>query len=148
MSCDYPFQLFNYAFTNSCSDVYGTLPPPMEWSVALYALFFGFTLLFETPVYVHFLKKQLGLKRAVFASLVLNLATHPLVCIVFSGWFNRQGFSYSKYLYFSEIFAPVVEAVLLVKIFHQSSKRAAIASLTANLTSWIIGGTIFVMVFF
>jgi len=43
-----------------------------------WALAFASTLLIETPLYLFALRRALGTKGALLASLVLNLATHPL----------------------------------------------------------------------
>jgi hypothetical protein len=73
------------------------------------------------------------------AILGVNLATHPAVVFLLPLLAARLEISYACYLASAEIFATVIEALLLRWVFRFSMQTAFIVSIVANLFSWWIG---------
>lgn len=106
-----------------------------------YLILFGLTYLLETPVFYLFLRKRRALSEILKISLMLNLATHPLVGIAFPRLSYQMGWDFSQYVAFSEVFAPTVEFLIL--IFYSISWQVSLpAAIGANVFSWLLGGTV------
>lgn len=75
----------------------------------LWAKVFAITIALETPLYVLGLSKVMSPVRAVLASILVNLATHPVVWFVLPGVFPEQ----VHYALAAEAMAITVEAGLL-----------------------------------
>lgn len=133
------FYLFNTMGTNShCTEIYLSMVQATDLSFWGYLPFLLGTILFEAPIY-YFGLTELSRKQRLLAILILNLATHPIIFFVFPLVLERYQATYSVYLTSAEIFAPVVETLILWKGFHVNVKRAFWISITANLISWWLG---------
>jgi hypothetical protein len=109
-------------------------------SLGSYLLIFAATILLESPIY--FLAgKYCGqtIRRICGQILLLNLATHPIVTWIIpplaEGW-RLDGLTT---VLISEIFAPIVEAILLRKVYKYTRPIAILAAILANLCSWWLG---------
>jgi len=98
---------------------------------------FGLTLVIEECIGVPLLASvEPSRLRRVFAVLIANLATHPLVWF----FFTRLGWSWTTVSWVAEAWAFGFEIVVYRVIFANASwKRCAIASVGANLGSYLIG---------
>lgn len=99
---------------------------------------FVLTCVLETPFYFYGLT-GLPARRRGLAIFALNLATHPLVTWGWPFLFAKLGRSYGELVLASEIFAPLVEMLILHFAFHQSWRRSALVAIAANLFSWWVG---------
>jgi hypothetical protein len=140
--CGHLFSVFGYWFNGSCPqafDIYG-----FNWNYPLntYFVFLGLTLLFETPFYYLFLRKNFSILKILRVSLVLNLLTHPLIFLVFPRIADEQGITYGWYVLAAESFALVVEWLVLWRAFKSPFLISLWIAATANLFSWLIGGEI------
>jgi hypothetical protein len=70
---------------------------------------FALTYTIETPIYFAALRRHLHFLGALLVSLVLNLATHPVVWFVLPKIFSNQ----VNYALFAEAWAVTIEALLL-----------------------------------
>jgi hypothetical protein len=114
-------------------------PRPRSTTLGEYALVYFFTCLIEFPFYWLGLRNRCGLVKIAWVTLVLNLATHPLIYFLFPLLvFRLHGGSYQSLLA-SEVFAPVVEAMLLYGITRLNVITVVASSVVANLCSWWIG---------
>lgn len=68
-----------------------------------------------------------------------NLSTHPAIFLLFPLLFFHAHASFGQYLLFSETFAPLMEALLVWRIWAVSPKQAFPAMILANLFSWTVG---------
>ena len=134
-----PLGFFAYWFNHSCAAQYEIyeFSIPGWWE---YLLLFGFTYLFETPIYYFFLRRQFTLKKIAFISLALNLFTHPLVIYAVPAWMSKVGGHEGQAILIGETFAPLAEYLMLALIFRVPHRQAFFASLCANLFSWLVGG--------
>jgi len=101
-----------------------------------YAKAFALTLLLEVPILALFSKH---LKRLPLTALLLNLATHPMVYFGFPKLSQILALPYAQMLLAAELFAPTIEAFLLIRYFQWTKVQAISASIFANLASWWIG---------
>lgn len=107
-----------------------------------YLSLFSLTYALETPIYFLGLRKYSKLRQILFISLVLNLATHPIVCFLFPVLADILRMNYDQYLILAEVFAPLVEFLLLRFVFKFSMQRSLLVAVAANLVSWLIGSRI------
>lgn len=143
LSCVTPWGLLlsllgAYDVNSVCYEIHHSPVEPGEWSWAFYLPFFGMTLLLESPIYFFGLSALSKLKR-IQAILLVNLATHPIIFYAFPEVLSRMSATYGTYLLAAEIFAPVVEALILWKGFRLPPLRAFTISIATNLISWWIG---------
>lgn len=145
--CQSPLSLFVYLFSDSCINEYAQPPQIGEFDFLFYLVAFIFNLMCETPFYLFILRKYASLARICLASLSVNLATHPFVFLALPRMFAHYEVSYAHYALFAETLVPIVEFWMIWKVFKFPFRQALIASLSANLFSWLIGGSIFVKLF-
>ncbi len=106
---------------------------------------FLLTLAIEAPLVLAVLRREPGApelptRRALLGIFFANLATHPLV------WFGfpQLGISPNVDLAISEVFAPVAEAAFFATMFDGVTlRRAGLAAVAANLTSFGLGLLLF-----
>lgn len=123
---------------NSCSEIFTT---PMIYNGELlkqYWYYFVLTLLLEAPFF-YFLLNSLRPILRLSVIFFVNLATHPFIFLILPQIMMKFNKSYLFYLIVAETFAPIVEALLLIKVWKISPKKAFAISLIANLCSWMIG---------
>ena len=113
------------------------------FSLFSYLGLFFLTCVIEGPIYWLGTRRQLPLTRILFLIFFVNLLTHPLVTWVFPLLAIQIHASYGSYVIFSEIFAPLIEALALHFQFRLSWKRSFLVSIAANLGSWWLGPFIF-----
>lgn len=108
-----------------------------------YLSIFALTCLIEFPFY-WMAGKRAGrkIKDILAQTIILNLATHPLVLWVFPLWGEIYGLNMLQTTTFSELFALIVEALLMFYLFRFSWRIAFTTSLLANLASWWLGAYI------
>jgi hypothetical protein len=143
-SCITPLAIAQYFSLSSelparCLTVLGQTCYIPAISPTKYALLFLGTVLFEIPIYFAFLRKKVPIGSLVLWTLILNLATHPAVSFLIPRICAATESRLVDYVLWAEIFAPVVEALLLWKIARVNLGRAAVAALIANLLSWWAG---------
>jgi hypothetical protein len=105
-----------------------------------YLVIFGWTCALEAPWYLFGLRHlRVSWPRSIFILLFANLATHPLVTFVFPRISQALGLTLGWGIFAEEIFAPVVEAIVIRKIAKISWPWAILISIAANLFSWWVG---------
>jgi hypothetical protein len=117
---------------------------PPNVTLGAYLVIFGLTCLLESPFYFWTVrdKQQKGkalLKSGLGSVLLCNLATHPAVYFLFPLFGANFALRYVDVLMLAEIFAPIVEALVLILVWKISWKRAFIGMVAANLFSWWVG---------
>ena len=140
IDCLTPWMLILNLFqSHQCAEIYNSSLPTDPVSLQIYLPYLFKTFILEFPVYYLFLRKDFKLPKIIFLNFILNIATHPMV---FFGWPSLLSLfdaNYLTYLVIAEIFAPTVEAAILVAVFKMNLRQAVIAGLSANLLSWSIG---------
>ncbi|MEZ4750910.1 MAG: hypothetical protein R3B54_09900 [Bdellovibrionota bacterium] len=135
-SSSVPPECREYLNANSLDGVFGV-------TGGTYFVFFLLTTALEAPVYWYFLKGEIRpTSRLVAVVICLNLCTHPLAILGFPQFFALAGFTKLTALLFTELFALLVEGLVLWKVLQISPKASFAASFTANLFSWELGGLI------
>lgn len=131
-----PPECLRYLTTSSLDGVYGV-------SATTYVLFFLLTVALEAPIYWYFLRDRITpASRWVAALFCINLCTHPLAILGFPQFFALAGDTKLTALVATEVFAPVVEGLVLWKLLNIPPRVAFVASVAANLFSWEMGGLI------
>lgn len=134
--CYYAWNLFN----ENCELVLKTSVLETDTTLGKYLFVFLLTCLFESLFYFPIGKKQkVSNSKIVEQVLLLNSVTHPLVFFVFPYFLDRQGSDLFTYIWSAELFAFLVEAVLLKVRYRYSWTWALRASGLANLFSWTLG---------
>ena len=106
-----------------------------------YLSLFFLTFFIEGLVLYIFLK---DIKRTIYISLILNIATHPLVTFIIPCIFSK----FTIYLLFAESFAFLTEFIILYFLFGRSKlKKYFLISALMNITSWQIGPYIYYYLF-
>jgi len=142
MNCYGPWRIFQYWFFPADLPMDCLVPlnsdvGAMDLGVGRYLLLFGLTFLIELPIY-RLALKGLPTKKILLVTLLLNLATHPIVTFLFP-WGAQDRFTMGGYVASAEVFAPAVEAALLVFLYRVSPTRAVPGAVLANLSSWGLG---------
>jgi hypothetical protein len=109
-------------------------------SFLFYLLIFSLTCLLEAPFY--FAAGRLmgrSVRESAKQILLLNLATHPIVFWVIPFAMELLGKNIMAYVLTGEVFAPVVEALILQFWARYPWKYAWITAIAANLFSWWFG---------
>ncbi len=143
-SCFGPLSLVEYWFAPQtlrleCWSALNIEMDPTSPGAGEYLALIAITLALEFVVYFLFLKKRFVFFKVVRVNLFLNLATHPLVTFLFPLLIAKAQMSVAGYITAAEIFAPLVETILLVFLFRIPLALAAVSSFLANLTSWALG---------
>jgi hypothetical protein len=122
------------------------IPRPQLLSIQEYAQLFGLTFALEVPVYHAVCRRT----RTYFGSwslagrvFLLNLLTHPLVCFGFPSFAARAGIEGGTSLALSEVFAVLMEGLVLSCLWELPMRRALAGALVANLASWWVGTHIY-----
>lgn len=138
--CLMPWSILINFFVDHQCDVY-YLAPAFDGSFpfSMYLPYFLKTLLLELPIYYFFLRNLRTWKEIVLINLNLNLATHPILFYGISALCSSYQSSYLTYLISAEIFAPLVETLLLIFVYKVNYKKAITAAVIANLISWSVG---------
>jgi hypothetical protein len=99
---------------------------------------FLLTVAFEAPVLAAFLPGR-GIRSAVACSLLLNLASHPLLWFVLPSVFPPE-----RYVLFGESAVILLECGLLASfVGGVSLRRAFAASLSMNVVSFFMGAMLY-----
>jgi hypothetical protein len=141
-NCLGPITVFRFLFharvSMQCYAEMAQVDSAPTFEFASYLKSFILTLALEAPFYRWCLSQRS--KKSVFGALVIcNLATHPLVCFGFPALATVLHTPTYISLFISEIFAPVVEALLLILLMHVGPVRAFVLMFAANLFSWWAG---------
>ena len=141
VECLTPWHLiYNLFADNACAEIYSSGLPTDPLTFTDYLPYFLKTFILELPIYALILKSQQSFGKTLAANSLLNLATHPIIFILFPIILPKLGeFNYLNYLVAAEIFAPLVEAILLAKVFKLKIGWAVVSSVAANLFSWSVG---------
>ncbi len=142
-ACTTPLGLILFQFgaletTTNCAEVFQTPVTPTPFDLVEYLKYFLWTLGLELPLYYFMLSNLAKLKRLQL-SLLVNIATHPIIFFVFPLILSHWNLTYRDYLLSAEIFAPLVEGFIIWKLFKSNPGRAFSAALSANLISWWLG---------
>lgn len=106
----------------------------LTWAyVAAWARAFAFTQIVEAPIY------RWGFGARWRTALGASALTHPFVWFAFPWLQHALGVRYRVWVTFAELFALFVEAALLVRAERMTPRRALLASLAANGTSFGLG---------
>ena len=134
------YLIYNLFANNACSEIYSSGLPSETMTLKDYLPYFLKTFILELPIYALILKSQQNFTKNLAATSLLNLATHPIIFILFPMVLPKLGdFNYLNYLVAAEIFATVVEALLLIKVFKLKIGWAVVSAAAANLFSWSLG---------
>lgn len=119
-------------------------PVVPDISFAQYFLYFSLTCILEAPIYWLAARRfGKGSKEILLLILGLNLATHPIVVFVMPRISLMLGQSSLFDVSSSEVFAPVVEALLLWRVGRFPMVWAIPVAIAANLCSWWLGSYLF-----
>ena len=115
--------------------------PISPWTIHQFLTSMTFTTIVETTILLLLLKKvikhgHISKSRIFIAGIFANFATVPYVWFIFPYLFS---WSLSASLLFSEPFVAVVEAVFYRIFLKTSWKASFLISITANLTSYLLG---------
>lgn len=111
-------------------------------SVLEYAKILAATLALEFPLYWLFFR-SMGWKKVVALTFVVNLASHPLVTFAWPLLIQKMGWSFGHFILAAELFAPIVETLIIRYGWKISWKRSILAAFVANLLSWTMGSYFF-----
>ena len=119
-----------------------TVPVVVDFGYYLSVL--ALTCLLETPFYLMAFGATAagtfkGWTRRLSAITFANVCTHPLIYFVLPAVVAGLGGRYLQTLSLAEVFAPMVEASLLIVIWKVPRLRAIGFTFTANLFSWWVG---------
>lgn len=144
-SCYAPPALLTYFLNLAGSDPNCTsiLQAPAEIThipLALYLTVFLLTCFLESPFYWAVLAKKASPTGSRISAIFLcNLATHPAVCFLIPYLVFLGHGTYAASNAIGEIFAPAVEAFLLIRFWKVFWRPAVAFSIAANLFSWWAG---------
>ena len=140
IDCITPWNLlWNLFNAHQCSEIYELTTLTEPFSFTEYLPFFLKTFALELPIYFLFLQTLKNIPTVLKINAVLNLATHPIVFFVIPIILAYLGATYLHYLAVAEIFAPLIEALILFRIYKLSLGRSLTAAICANLFSWSVG---------
>ena len=125
------------AANSECRAVLGQASDLPDVNLLVYLKYFFLTCLLESPFYFVAVKYQF--RQFLSAVILCNLATHPMVCFGIPWIISLVHGTYENGLFVGEIFAPVVEALLLIWVWKVPKTRAWVLSVLANLFSWWAG---------
>lgn len=109
-----------------------------------YLYTFAQTNFLELPFYYLVLRRRVDFRTCLLVVTFGNLLTHPLVFFGFLG----SSRSYFASTLSAEVFAPVVEAIVIALATRASWKQAFGASLLSNFISWQIAPIVTYALFF
>lgn len=148
--CNFPHSLLIYFFSpgslsDSCRQYLAdtSLNGVFGIPASTYALLFLLTMLMEAPFYAFFLRgTQVSRTKAFFlmALLCINLCTHPLAVLGFPQFFALAEWPKVWAILAAEVFAPVIEALILFALLQVPAKKSFLAAFAANFFSWQLGG--------
>ena len=130
--------LYSPSVSEKCEFILNSQTKITTVSFTEYSMFFFMTCALEFLFYFIALNKM-SFRHRIFAILICNTITHPMVYFFFPWIFSVMKLEYKFYLLFAEVFAPAVEALFLVTIYTQRVKRAMVFMALANLFSWAVG---------
>jgi hypothetical protein len=134
--CYYPWNLFSY----ECELVLGHQLFQNQSSFLFYLGIFLMTCFLESIFYFLVGKwRKLTIPKIIEQILILNLATHPVVFFVFPYFVEGAGSDVFTYIWTAELFAFVIEALILKYRYRYSWALAILTSGLANLFSWTVG---------
>jgi len=141
--CESPLQLVQYflrseSLTETCRLSLATPSEPTHTSLIFYLEFLALTLILEAAFYFVALRKE-PLLTKLNATVLANVATHPAVCFAFPWVTSLLALSRAIDLAGAEIFAPLVESLILVFVWNVPKVRAFTYMVAANLFSWWFG---------
>lgn len=140
IDCITPWNLiWNLFNVHQCSEIYELTTLTEPFSFMEYLPFFLKTFALELPIYFIILRQLKNIPTVLQINTVLNLATHPIVFFVIPIILTNLGANYLHYLATAEIFAPLIEALILFRIYKLSLARSLTAAISANLLSWSVG---------
>lgn len=137
--CEYPEILLIY-FLNpaklpaSCQLQLSWLAVAETFSLSYFLYFFA-TLILEGPIYWIFLRPAKWWKPFLLG----NLLTHPLVFFFFPWMASKLDWTHAVDLGVSQIFAWVVEGIVVGVFLKGNFKKGFLVSFIANLFSWRFG---------
>jgi hypothetical protein len=109
-------------------------------SLSLYFYIFFMTCALEAPFYISYLMfRKLGLLRSTQILILCNLATHPLVTFGFPWLAQSFNWNTAQSSLAKEIFAPLVESLLIRRLGKLGWTESFALGVAANLFSWWVG---------
>ncbi len=145
ISCLTPFGLALFLAgraSEGCSGVLSVLVTSTEATPVMYLQYFLSTFALELPVYSLFLQSK-GIKKVLAYTFVLNLLTHPIIFFAFPFLLEKMSATYGIYLLCAEVFAPLVEGIVLSRLAQISLRKSLAIAVVANLFSWWAGVYLF-----
>jgi hypothetical protein len=151
-ACMLPFEVINYFFqsiffSSDCSDVLALNAMVPKINFILYLFIFLLTCFLESFFYLSLIK-NICLKKKLLALLICNLATHPFVSFGIPWIFSKMSKTYGESLMIGELFAFIVELVMLQVFWQQNWLNSFVISFLANLFSWSLGTYLFLWILF
>ncbi len=142
--CYYPFSVIQFLLTQNateiCQNAYSSIVLFQDFSFLNYLKYFLITCFLESFIYlVAAFYKKINFKTSFMQIFILNLATHPLVILVFPLIFQKMNGPLISYILIAELFAIYVEFLLLQYFFKYNRMTSLILSIAANLFSWTFG---------
>ncbi|MEQ1721843.1 MAG: hypothetical protein ABL930_01615 [Pseudobdellovibrio sp.] len=131
--------IWNFFNAHQCSDIYNSTSLADPVTFLEYLPYFLKTFILELPVYLFFLRHHKKLNEILQINSILNFATHPIVFFLIPLILLQFNATYLHYLVIAEVFAPLVEALLLIYAYKVGYGRAFLAGIAANLFSWSLG---------
>jgi hypothetical protein len=108
-----------------------------------YLRVFGWTCGLEAVVYLPLLLlKKNGFGRSLLVVIAANIATHPLITYVFPIVFESIGLGVASSVVMKELFAPLVETLVLRRFTNLTWLESATVSFGANFFSWWAGSAL------
>lgn len=123
-----------------CKVLLSSIETPVSMSTLTYVQTFAWTCGIEALVYLPLLlAKQNKLSRSIALIVTLNIATHPLVTFPFPIAGAALDLNVASAIILKEMFAPLIETLILRRASNLSWAEAAASAVTANLLSWWLG---------
>ena len=136
LECLTPWKLVLNLFTpHECSEIYQLTTLAEPFTLMQYLPFFLKTLLLELPIYYLFFRTLKSIPKILQINFLVNLATHPIVFFIIPMILMKLNGNYLNYLVTAEVFAPLVETLILVYYFKFSLRSAIATAICANLFS-------------
>ena len=124
LECITPWNLiWNFFNAHQCNEIYELTTLTEPFSFLEYLPFFLKTFVLELPIYFLFLRTLKNVPVILKMNTVLNLATHPVVFFIIPLILTQLNATYLHYLVVAEIFAPLVEALVLFKVYKISLEK-------------------------
>ncbi len=112
---------------------------PTPWDAGGYLRAFALTCLLESVFYVWALRGRVPLRKMAAPIAIANLATHPFIYFGLPWILAQFQVPAIAFITSAETFAPLLEAILLWRVWKVPARMAFPAMIFGNLFSWWVG---------